>query len=315
MQAYLRTICIAAISTLLSIDSKAENGTNGYEYLSVPVSVHSAALGGLNTTIAEDDISLVYENPALLTNVSSKTLGLGFTSYIAKTNKLSAAWAQGIGQRAVWSANVQYLSYGSMKETDSSGNEIGNISASDVSVQGSFAYMLTDYITGGVTTKLMFSNYANYNAFAMGVDLGINYLNLNSGTSLSIVGRNLGGQIKAFYDKHEKLPFDLSLGFSQQLKNAPLRFSLTMDDITHWDNLNFIQHFIIGVDIFPTDNIWIAAGYNIRRAHEMKVADSSHWAGLSIGAGLTLKKVKFGVAYGKYHIAASSILCNLSYTF
>jgi len=47
----------------------------------------------------------------------------------------------------------------------------------------------------------------------------------------------------------------------------------------------------------------------------MKVADSSHWAGFSVGAGLALKKVKFGVAYGKYHIAASSVLCNLSYTF
>ncbi len=308
-------IVAALIAGATAAKADSDNGTKGYEYLSVPVSVHSAALGGFNATIAEDDISLVYENPALLTNVSDKTLGLGFTSYIAKTTKLSAAWAQGLGERAVWSANVQYLSYGNMTETDETGQEIGKLTASDVSVQGSFAYMLTDYISGGVTAKFMFSNYASYNAFAMGVDLGLNYLNTDAGTSLSIVGRNLGGQIKAFYDKHEKLPFDLCLGFSQELANAPIRFSVTMDDITHWKNLNFIQHFIFGLDIFPSKNVWLAIGYNVRRQHEMKVLDSSHWAGWSIGGGISIKKIKVGVAYGKYHIAASSLLCNLSYSF
>lgn len=300
---------------ILPTVARGENGSNGYEYLSVPVSVHSAALGGMNSSIAEDDISLVYENPALLPNVSDKTLGLGFTSYIAGTKKLSAAWAQSAGERGIWCANVQYLSYGNMKETDEQGMEIGNISASDVSVQGSYAYMLTDYVSGGVTAKFMFSNYASYNAFAMGVDLGLNYMNIDSGTSLSVVGRNLGGQIKALYDKHEKLPFDLCIGFSQELVNAPIRFSVTMDDLTHWKGLNFIQHFIVGVEVFPTKNIWVALGYNIRRAYEMKVIDSSHWAGWNVGGGLNLKKIKVGVAYGRYHIAASSLMMNLAYGF
>lgn len=303
------------ILLLLPAVARGESGSGGYEYLSVPVSVHSAALGGMNATVAEDDISLVFENPALLPNVSDKTLGMGFTSYIAGTNKLSAAWAQAWGERGTWCANVQYLSYGSMAETDELGAEVGKISASDVSVQGSYAYLLTDCLSGGVTAKFMFSNYGGYNAFAMGVDLGLNYMNADSGTSLSIVGRNLGGQLKAFYDKHESLPFDLCIGFSQELANAPVRFSVTMDDMTHWKGINFIQHFIFGVDIFPTQSTWLAVGYNIRRAREMKVADSSHWAGWSIGAGLSLRKIKVGVAYGRYHMAANSLMCNLAYGF
>ncbi len=311
----LRKHILIAIAYLAAMATKAENGTMGYEYLSVPVSVHSAALGGMNATIAEDDISLVFENPALLSNVSNNTLGLGFTTFVANTTKLSAAWAMAAGERATWSANVQYLSYGKMTETDDTGQEIGSLSASDVSIQGTFAYMLSDYISGGVTGKFMFSNYGSYNAFAMGVDLGLNYLNLDAGTSLSIVARNLGGQIKAFHEKRDKLPFDLCLGFSQELKNAPIRFSVTMDDITHWKNLNFIQHFIFGIDVLPTKNIWIALGYNVRRAKEMKVIDSSHWAGWNIGGGINIKKIKIGIAYGKYHIGASSVMGNLSYAF
>jgi len=147
------------------------------------------------------------------------------------------------------------------------------------------------------------------------VDLGLNYLSANAHTSLSIVARNLGGQLKAFHDKHEKLPFDLCLGFTQELANAPIRFSVTMDDITHWKNLNFIQHFIFGVDVLPTQNVWIALGYNVRRGHEMKVLDSSHWAGWNIGFGINIKKIKIGLAYGKWHIGASSIMGNLSYSF
>ena len=315
MRRHWKGIMVAVAALMGTMTAWAENGTIGYKYLSIPVSVHSAALGGMNATIAEDDVSLMFENPALLTNVSNKSLGLGFTSFVANTTKLSAAWAQNAGQRGVWSANVQYLSYGKMKETDDIGTEIGDISASDVSVQGSFAYLLSDRISGGVTAKFMFSNYASYNAFAMGVDLGLNYLSENAHTSLSIVGRNLGGQLKAFHDQHDKLPFDLCLGFSQQLSNAPLRFSVTMDDITHWKNLNFIQHFIFGLDILPTQNMWIAIGYNVRRAHEMKVINSSHWAGWNIGLGINIKKVKVGVAYGKWHVGASSFMANLSYSF
>jgi hypothetical protein len=88
--------------------------------------------------------------------------------------------------------------------------------------------------------------------------------------------------------------------------------SLTADDVTHWDDVNFIQHFVVGLDILPSKNTWVAVGYNCRRAHEMKVQNKSHWAGFSIGAGLNVKKFKVGVAYGKYHIAASSLLINAS---
>jgi hypothetical protein len=46
----------------------------------------------------------------------------------------------------------------------------------------------------------------------------------------------------------------------------------------------------------------------------MKVNDTSHWAGFSLGGGLSVKKFKIGVAYGKYHVAASSIIVNASFS-
>jgi len=311
----IRTAALLMAALGLPLTATAQSGQSGYEYLHIPVSAHSAALGGSNISIGEDDVTLLFENPALLSNVSDKTLNLDFTSYIAGSKKPSAGFARQVGNRGTWAVGAQYLSYGSMTETDKTGVETGKFSASDIDIQGSYAYMLSDYWSGGVTGKLLFSKYANYNAFAMGVDLGINYYNEEKGTSLSLAARNLGGQIKALYEDREKLPFCLGLGWSQTFQNAPLRISVTLDDLTHWDGINFIQHCILGVDIFPSGNTWVAVGYNIRRAHEMKAGGSRHWAGFSLGAGLSIKSFKVGIAYGKYHIAASSLMGNISYVF
>ena len=103
--------------------------------------------------------------------------------------------------------------------------------------------------------------------------------------------------------------------------------NLNLSDLTHWNSAYYaisgdkissskraLNHLSLGAEVFPSKQTWIALGYNFRRAYEMKAIDSSHWAGLSIGAGLSLKKFKVGVAYAKYHIASSSLLINASYS-
>lgn len=296
--------------------SWAQDGQVGYQFLHIPVSAHSAALGGANISIVEDDASMMWTNAALLTNVSDNSILLGYNSYIRSSNLFSAGYTKAIGERGTWAIGAQMLNYGKMDETDETGNVIGSFSAKDLNFQTSYSYMLSDRWSGAVTAKVIISNYANYSSTAMGADLALNYFDEDHGVSISAVGRNLGGQLNSLYEdgNRESLPFDLAFGFSKDFANAPLRVSLTADDVTHWDDVKFIQHFVLGVDILPSQSTWVALGYNFRRAHEMKVDKSSHWAGFSIGAGLNVKKFKVGVAYGKYHIAASSILINASFS-
>ena len=100
-----------------------------------------------------------------------------------------------------------------------------------------------------------------------------------------------------------------------------------MQDLTHWDKdyyavqgeklssgKRFLNHFALGADIFPSSQTWLSLGYSFRRGYEMKVLDSSHWAGFSLGAGLNVKKIKIGLAYAKYHVSSSSFMVNLSYS-
>ena len=161
----------------------------------------------------------------------------------------------------------------------------------------------------------------------MAVDLGLNYYNEEQDFSVSVVSSNLGGQIKALGEIREHLPFDLQAGFSIGMAHAPVRVSLTMTDITRWRSDYYynpekessfgkilLNHFVVGVDLLPTDYLYISAGFNIRRANEMKAAGSSHGAGLTVGTGVQLSRFKLGLAYGKYHVSAHSILFNLSYS-
>lgn len=293
----------------------AQTGDTGYQFLNVPTSAHSAALGGGNVSIIEDDPTLMFTNPALLTNVSDKTLSLNFTSYISSTSKLSAAFAKQAGERGTWAVAAMMLNYGKMTETNENFEQLGEFSAKDISIQGGYTYLFSDYWSGGVQGKVIMSNYGEFKSTALGVDLGINYYDADHGLSVSLVGQNLGGQVKALYETNEKLPFNLVAGISKDLANAPIRLSLTFDNITDWDEKKPINHITFGADIFPSSTTWVAVGYNPRRGNEMKIGDSKHWAGLSLGAGLTLKKLKIGLAWGKYHVAASSLLINASYTF
>ena len=312
---------IRRLSTTLLILSTAfiaihaQTGDTGYQFLNVPTSAHSAALGGGNVSIIEDDPTLMFTNPALLTNVSDKTLSLNFTSYISSTSKLSAAFAKQAGERGTWAVAAMMLNYGKMTETNENFEQLGEFSAKDISIQGGYTYLFSDYWSGGVQGKVIMSNYGEFKSTALSVDLGINYYDVDHGLSVSLVGQNLGGQVKALYETNEKLPFNLVAGISKDLANAPIRLSLTFDNITDWDEKKPINHLTFGADIFPSSTTWVAVGYNPRRGNEMKIGDSKHWAGLSLGAGLTLKKLKIGLAWGKYHVAASSLLINASYTF
>lgn len=302
---------------MLTTLSWAQDGKTGYQFLNIPVSTHSAALGGANISIIEDDASMMWTNAAMLTNVTNNSLVLGYNSYIRSSNIFSAGYVKAIGDRGTWALGAQMLDYGKMDETDEAGNVQGTFSAKDLNFQTSYSYLLSNRWSGAITAKVIISNYAEYSSTAIGADLALNYFDEERGVSFSAVGRNLGGQIKSLYDdgNKESLPFNLAFGLSKDFANAPLRVSLTLDDMTQWNNVKLMEHLILGMDILPSNNTWIALGYNFRRANEMEIQKSSHWAGFSIGAGLNVKKFKVGVTYGKYHVAASSILLNVGVGF
>ena len=309
---------LVVISVLFSIARmQAQESQEVYSFLRLPVSAHVAALGGDNITLTDDDATLIFHNPALISGVSDKSINLNFMTYMEGAKTASASFVRAYKERATWGVAAQYMDYGTMKQTTADNVETGEFSARDIALAGTFTYLLSDRISGGVTGRFITSHIASYSSAAVAIDLGVNYQDSERGWSLSAVAKNLGGQIQAYEDDFERIPLDLQLGVAKRLIGSPLRLSATLSRLNNWDQ-GFIKHVAVGADLLLGENIYVAAGYNFRRASETKITDSegesNHGAGLSLGAGLQLQRFKLHVAYAKYHVSASSLLINVSYS-
>jgi len=308
---------ILIIAALIAVTAKAQESQEVYSFLRLPVSAHAAALGGDNITMSDDDPTVIFHNPSLISNVSDKSINLNYMTYMEGCKTASASFVKAWGERATWGVSGQYMDYGNMKETTAEDIEQGSFSAKDIAIAGSLAYLLSERISGGITLRFISSSIAGYNSIGIAADLGLNYYDPDTEWSISAVAKNLGGQVKAYDDNYERLPLDLQLGVSKRLGAAPLRFSATLSRLNRWDT-NFLNHVAVGADFYIGDRFYIAGGYNFGRKDEMRISEndgsSSHGAGLSVGGGLMLQRFKLNVAYAKYHVSASSLLFNVTYS-
>ena len=314
----MKKVVLTLLTLLLVMGTKAQESQTEYNFLRLPVSAHAAALGGENITIIEDDPALMFSNPALASSVSDNTVGLNYMNYMHGANYMGASYIKALGEKATIAGGILYMNYGKMKQVDENNVQTGTFNASDIALEGIFSYELARNLVGGITAKLITSYIGNYNSMAVGVDLGLNWYEPERQWSVSVVAKNLGGQVKAYEEDYGKMPFDLQLGVSKTFVALPVRVSATLVDMTHY-NYRFINHLNLGADVLLSDNIWIGGGYNFRKSDEMTIGKgddaSAHGAGLSLGAGINLERFKLNLAYGKYHATSSSILVNLAYSF
>lgn len=314
----MKKFVLTLISTLFTCMLWAQESQTEYNFLRLPVSAHAAALGGDNITIIEDDPALMFSNPALASSVSDKTIGLNYKNYMSGANYMGASYTKALGEKGTIAGGVQYMNYGKMKEYDQNNTQIGTFNASEIAIEGIFSYELAHNLVGGITAKFINSYIGNYSSMAVGVDLGLNWFEPDYQWSVSVVAKNLGGQIKAYEENYGKMPMDVQVGVSKTFAALPVRLSATLVDLIHYD-YRFINHLNLGADILLSDNIWVGGGYNFRRADEMTIGtnedSSAHGAGFSVGGGINLERFKLNLAYGKYHAASSSVLVNLAYSF
>lgn len=310
-------ICLLSFFSVLSM---AQNDSQtSYNFLRLPLSAHAAALGGENVTMPDDDVMMMFHNPALITGTSVGTLGLQYMNYMSGCNNVSAAYNMLFKEKWNVGVGVDYMGYGSIRQTDGGNNDLGTYSATEMAFYGTLGYELAKNLAGGISLKYVYGNIASYSSMAVAVDLGLNYYLPESEWSFGFAVKNLGGQIMAYDENFEALPLDVQLGVSKRLIGSPVRLSATLSDLNHLD-YKFLNHLCLAAEFIISNEIYVGGGYNFRRADEMKVQEgseglSSRGAGLSFGGGINLEKIKINLAYSKLHVSNASIIANLAYTF
>ncbi|MGN0213436.1 MAG: type IX secretion system protein PorQ [Muribaculaceae bacterium] len=333
-----RKIIITLAATLLAapLGMHAQDGTTAYNFLNITPSSHVYGLGGHNISLIDDDVNLTEQNPALLGPEVEKQVALNYMRYIGECNFMGARYGMRINDHSAWAAGVQYFGYGSMTATDVEGNITGSFSASDIAFNATYSHDISDNWRGGITIKLMSSNYESYSAMAIAADLGVNYYNPESDFSASLVMKNLGGQVKKFNEHYDKLPWDIQLGFTKGLSEAPFRFSVTATNLNKWKlpylkridenstsspleikdsfTSNLFRHLVFAGEFTPTERIYFGVGYNYKTRTDMSTYSRNFLSGFSLAAGLRVRGFGFGVALAQPHSGATTFMLNITTT-
>ena len=312
----------------------AQAGKDTYQFLNLPIAARTAALGGSNVSLYDNDLNLAFTNPALLSARTNNILGVNYTNYIIDINLGSAMYGRNFGEKNFMAFAVNYIDYGTFLHTDETDQHLGEFTAKDIVASIIYTRMLNDQWTVGATFKPIYSVYERYSSFGVAFDLGASYHNKDILFSAGLVLRNMGWQFTGYHSidgkqQRETLPFEIEAGITQGLKHAPLRFHMTLTNLQRWD-LSYAQsenaaeqnstksnasnffdmlfrHTIFAIEILPTKNFYLVASYNHRRRMEMRIPDKKTVAGFSFGAGLKLYKFQIGFAIAPYQVG------NLSY--
>jgi len=328
-------ILLILIGLVLPGSSGAQiGGDNTYEFLNLSSSARIASMGGKLVPIVDNDLNLVFTNPALLSDSMSQHLTFSGVNYFAGIKYGYAAYAhsyEGVGN---FSAAMHYVDYGSFDETDVTGQVLGSFGAREYSLNLTYSRPLLDSsLSVGATLKTIYSSLEDYTSAGIAVDLGGNYLFSNNVTNVSLVFKNIGRQIKSYRpDNNEPLPFEIQAGISHRLPKAPFRFSLVLHhlekfDLTYEDpsksgqldpitgepvqeKITFsdkmLRHVIFGTELIISKSFHVRLSYNFQRRKELGIQTKMSTVGLSWGFGFRISK--FHLSYGRstYHLAGAS---------
>lgn len=318
-------------------------GNNTYEFLNLPAGSRIAAMGGNNVSHYDDDLNFVLNNPGLLRPVLSDKVVLNYVNYLSDINFGYISYAKDIDNIGMFAAGIQYVNYGKFIHSDETGEIFGNFVPSEYSFNLAYSLPISEKFVAGTNLKFIYSDFYSYFSAGMAFDVGFSYIDTANLFSAGMVIKNIGLQIKPYTPGfRESLPYDVQLGVTKKLAHAPLRFSITAQDLLRWSldytsvfnnsyELNavvadttfrqkfakamnkvgqvgdeFVRHILISAEIVPHPNFYIALGYNYRRRTELSLQTAPKLVGMSIGFGLKLAKFNINYSLASYHVAGAS---------
>lgn len=316
-------------------------GESTYEFLNLPNSARMAALGGNQVAINDStDLNVAYNNPALLHASMDNKLLVNYVNYFDDIQFGYASFAKDYGELGTFALGMHYINYGKFIYADEFGERGGTFKAAEYALNILWSKKLKRFRVGA-TLKPILSSFEAYQSLGIALDGGVSYASLDQLTNVALVFKNMGTQITTYYDgaERESIPFDIQLGFSKRLEHAPLRLSATLQHLQKWklaqpEEVNsgfetrteedgfgkmFMRHLLLGIELLPSENFSIRAGYNYQRRQELMFDDKASTVGFSWGFGFKVNRFHFNYGSARYHLAASSnhisVAINLNESF
>ena len=304
----------------------AQEGTNVYPFLNIPVSARQAALGGDAVSVRDYDVSFAAVNPGLMNLEQDEMISVNYASYLADSKYGTISYVKDLEEGHLVSLSARYMDYGKMPRTDESAVIDGEFGAMDASIGLGYAYQFDEDWTVAGSASFVTSRIDNYTSMAMVGNAGVTYHNRQSNETLALVFRNFGYQFKTYNGLRENVAFRVDLGYTKILDEFPVALTITAHDL---QKLNISQdynnngqeiswsrkitdHLSFGAELFPQQAFNIRFGYNVKRGNELAVLDQRSFSGLSAGFGIKISSFRFDYAHVRYHNSSNVNLFGLT---
>ena len=304
----------------------AQEGTNVYPFLNIPVSARQAALGGDAVSVRDYDVSFAAVNPGLMNLEQDEMISVNYASYLADSKYGTISYVKDLEEGHLVSLSARYMDYGKMPRTDESAVIDGEFGAMDASIGLGYAYQFDEDWTIAGSASFVTSRIDNYTSMAMVGNAGVTYHNRQSNETLALVFRNFGYQFKTYNGLRENVAFRVDLGYTKILDEFPVALTITAHDL---QKLNISQdynnngkeiswsrkitdHLSFGAELFPQQAFNIRFGYNVKRGNELAVLDQRSFSGLSAGFGIKISSFRFDYAHVRYHNSSNVNLFGLT---
>lgn len=320
-------IMFAYSMVLLTSNTVAQTigGNAAYNFLTVPNTPQLSALGGVNVSAISNDAGLAFNNPSLLRDDMHEQLHVSFNNMYAGVKNYHAVFAYHYDKwKTNFAAGVHFIDYGSLAQTDASGNQFGNFHPTDYAVQLSASRQYAEKWHYGIALKFINSNYGVYRSNAVAIDAGVSYYDTTKLFQVSLLMKNMGTQLKKYLNaRGDDLPFDVQAGITKKLAKAPVQFSLTAHHLhqfnityndTAFNNANGIngnndkslsidkifRHLVAAGQVLVGNKIELTLAYNYLLHKELVINNTANgFTGLSLGVGVIFKKIQ--VRYARSH--------------
>ena len=299
--------------------SQTIGGNAAFNFINLPASAQLSALGGINISNQARDVSLAYQNPALLRDSMNSQVATDFNlMYAGIKNYFMSAAYHDKKLHSNFSLAINFIDYGTNSLTDAAGNISGNFSALDYFIQISMSGKYKSNWYYGVAAKFINSSYGQFKSNGIALDMGLNFLDNSGLWQIGFVAKNMGAQIKSYSLMKEDIPFDIELGISKKLTVIPLQFSFTAHhlhqfDIRYNDTLlqyssssahsleKIFRHFIFAAQYSIDNKVELTVGYNHLRRNELKISSAGNGLnGFSFGIGAIFSAIQVHYARAYY---------------
>lgn len=309
---------------------KSKVGTTAYPFLKIGVGAKALSMGGAFVGLANDE-SAIYYNPAGLVGLHTRSFSASYMNYVADMQSGNVMFVLPSGKAAaeeeleIYDGEdpgplvsdsksaiafaITYFSYGTIDETNSSGQIIGDFTGSDMAFSLGYANKITPRLAIGAVGKFIYQKIDDLSSQGMALDAGLLYRLKDGRTNFGVSASNLGVQLSGLSEEHkDALPIMFRAGLSHRLREIPI--TVSGEGVLPADNDIFGA---VGVEFHPNIPLALRLGYSSFGSNYKTGGDKDNTAGFSFGAGFSFPKIKVDYAFLPYADLGSLHRVNLAY--